>query len=337
MPLLQIDPERARETSTKCRALAGSADELASQALQAALLADLVVDGPQLLVAMADMLHDVARGLADAAIRTATFRLPTLAAAPTLRWNQTRQIASHNSYRSPAGLGGLYDRGVRAFELDLHRGAPTSRSIWQSPWELLADSFDHDVDDAGDWRIYHHSLDVASSYRDMSQALGELATFDSTEPITLFLDMKDRFAAPQDAALLDGLLRHHLGGRLFTPADLIARTAGATSLQQSLDEQGWPTVAELDGRIMVVLTDEVAEYRVRDGGNLGVAFVSAAPSVEAVGDPDVVFYNVHVNDISEHQVVALQRHGGVVRTWGAPAGSGFASNYLALDLEPTDE
>lgn len=277
---------------------------------------------------------------------------PRWNATPSTPWNQVHQEASHNSYEVTGGIAALHRHGVRSFELDIHRGAPTD--LWPGPapsWMALLgpavlgpalsiwlDARSHGGGRPDDWQVYHHSADPGSEYEYLSDGLRAIAELESSDPVTVFVDNKDRFGGTHDSEQLDRLLVAALGAKLFTPGDLLDRAPHAGSLQQAVDRAGWPTADELEGRVLVVLTAEVEGYE-RDGA---IAFVAANPvfATDASGErvhvasPNVVFYNESAAALDQHEIAAVQGGGNVLRTYGASVDGcpgEPAPNYRAVD------
>ena len=207
-----------------------------------------------------------------------------------LRYNEVRQTSSHNAFQR---FEGIYDQvvywRVRSLEIDLHRGKPFRDSRKK------------------DWYVYHVALiDPDTSVDRFSGFLqicgGIQRAMPRHEVMTVFLDVKDPFhktaSASQSAAVLDGLLIDALGeDHIYRPRDLLAREPGAGSLQEAVAAQGWPTLEELRGKFVFVVTggeDELATYANSKTANERVAFLST--SVSRAGDVpaehDIVFYNM---------------------------------------------
>jgi hypothetical protein len=143
------------------------------------------------------------------------------------------------------------------------------------------------------------------------------------EVITLFLDIKDGFPAritsAHSRARFDALLDHHLGDHLYRPADLMARDPDAGSLREVVQGAGWPTLRELRGKFIVVLTGsehQLSNYvSSREVATDRLAFLSSGlESVADIGtDDDIVVYNMS----REHVGLAAEvgRQGFVSRAY----------------------
>jgi hypothetical protein len=194
-------------------------------------------------------------------------------------YNQVRQKSIHNAFKQREGI---YDQiifwGARSLEFDLHNAN-------------------------GDWKIYHFALDPATSVDKLSDALELLRGVNHAIPkhevITVFLDMKNKFddttCRPED---LDELINHSLSRCLYTPKHLMHRATSAKSLQDAVKSAGWPTLEELRGRFIFVLTGPWSRLKhyVQSGdvANDRLAFI--APGVkekDQIGKTNyAVFFNL---------------------------------------------
>ena len=210
-----------------------------------------------------------------------------------LRYNDVRQKSIHNSFQR---IEGIYDQivywRVRSLEADIH-----TSHVFDDP-ETGGD-FD-------EWFVYHHTFDMSSSVHTLHDFLrvcaGAHRALPDHEVITLFLDIKDgfptRITSAHSRARFDALLQHHLGEHLYRPADLMGRDSGAGSLREVVQGVGWPTLRELRGRFIVVLTGsehQLSNYvSSREAPTDRLAFLSG--NVESKGDigrdDDFVVYNM---------------------------------------------
>ena len=223
-------------------------------------------------------------------------------------WVDVHQAASHNSYAVVGGVDVLFDHGVRAFELDIHHEPPGHERI-------------AGADAVSGWHVYHVLGWSHREYRSLTQGLAAVAALDSREPITLFVDNKDDFGGSHSARAFDDALHQAFGDRLYRPGDFLARSPEALSLVDAAEQSGWPTVRELEGRVLVVLTDNVGGYPERDQ----LAFVAPPPSFTLIAgqiahepDPGAVFYNADARRISTAEVQALHATNTVLRTYFNP-------------------
>lgn len=334
MPYLMINAQAAHAVASGLAGATSVVDDVRSQVLVAASLAQVEIAAIDVLVGLEDLLRSTGAQLLAATGAALSFELPAIAASPSTPWNHVEQLASHNSYAHPGAIDDLYARGVRTFELDVHRGDPTDFApTIESPgsWvgRVIADAVGHGGDRPDDWRIYHHSLDTTSGYSWFSEGLATIAALPATDPITVFVDNKDRFADGHSADAFDAALAAQLGSRLYRPQDLLARSPGAATLREAVDHAGWPTVADLQGRVMVVVTDEVAAYELRPI-TTQTAFV-ASPPTRSNAD-NTIFFNVGGWRVTADAVEDLRRAGGVVRVFGRTSEL-VSPNFRAVDFE----
>ena len=208
-----------------------------------------------------------------------------------LRYNEVRQTSSHNAFQRSEGIYDqvLYWR-IRSLEIDLHRGKPGRKALKR------------------DWYVYHlafidpdTTVDRFSGFLQICRGIQR--AIPQHEVITVFLDIKDRFhttaSASKSAVVFDRLLVEALGeDHIYRPQDLLGREPGAASLQAAVAAQGWPTLEELRGKFLFVLTggaDELATYASSGTANRRVAFLSTAMSraSDVPGEPHIVFYNMN--------------------------------------------
>ncbi|MGI6460748.1 MAG: Ca2+-dependent phosphoinositide-specific phospholipase C [Candidatus Hydrogenedentales bacterium] len=240
----------------------------------------------------------------------------------TLRMNQIQVVATHNSYHGmpPAALHAQvkavypdaatweYDhapldvqlnRGIRSFELDVHR---TLRG----------------------YEVFHvQDFDAASTCRDVDEALQAIRTWSKAHPrhvpIVTLIELKKEdvpFANTQtfpfeadDLVALDAqLLSVFSPEELITPDDVRGEYP---ALAEAVRAGNWPTLAQARGKCMFVL-------HVR--GALAEDYTRNAPScegrpmfVEGEGDKpwDAVFV---VNEPELPQLAQYVRQGFIVRT-----------------------
>ena len=173
-----------------------------------------------------------------------------------------------------------------------------------------------------------------------------MATLDTSDPLTIFVDNKDQFGDAHTARQFDLVLDRQLGERLYAPAELLSRAPQARTLSEAVQLAGWPTVAELNGRVMVVLTDNLDGYNSMSSR----AFIAPAPVLQGstddiihMSDPDVVFYNANGHRVDSADIEAVQSGNSVIRTYFNPRCASAttepsltAPNYRAVDVEPGD-
>lgn len=269
-----------------------------------------------------------------------------------VRFDRRRHPTVHNAYEQREGLREQLDRrGVRSLELDLHAGKTGRRAP------------------RGEWLVYHRDfpgLD-GTSCRTLSECLAHVEAFHRATPmhevITLFLDMKDGFgdAAHRPDALDDRLRASLDAAALWGPTQALARCPGAATLRDAVTGAcGWPTMGELRGRVVVVLTgaglcqrrSRLDDY-VAGGADAHRRAAFVAPNLDgsctfsphADAAPHAVFFNLDVQSLAQARHVAAAGlvgrayHGGLTGglddapTWRFAARSG--AQFLATDrLDP---
>ncbi len=252
----------------------------------------------------------------------------------TLRYNEVRQKSVHNCFQRSEGVyDQLFYWRVRSLEVDIHTGHP----------------FDDDVR-PDDWFVYHFTFDPYSSVHKLGQFLQMCAGFHRAVPqhevVTLFIDIKDGFPRTSGAARsrrrFDELLDRHLGANLFRPLDLMARDPDAPTLTDVVQNVGWPTLAELRGRFIVVLTGSSEQL----GNYIGTgetqadrsAFVSGSATKRSdIGkDRDIVIYNMskdHVKlakEVGDRGYVSRAYYIDDEELWAEAVQAGC--NHIATDM-----
>jgi len=355
MVYMGLDQQRAASLAATLRANSAQMDSVQHLLSAAMVQSDIPVPVDGLLDQIAQSYNLLASLIDRARHELGTFQLALerfALAMPAARdpglqpWNQVRQDASHNSYVAPGGIAAIHRAGIGAFELDIHRGDPTDFTPTQGPlarihpWLAIAvDHLGHQSSRADDWRVYHSSIDPMSEYEFLSHGLRAVAELPTSDPITIFIDNKDSFGGSHTPEQLDELLVAELGERLYTPSDVMDRDARAPSLYESIARNGWPTAAELQGRIMVVLTDEVDGY----DSLTPVAFIARAPAFDEVDgelvhapSSDTIFYNGPAFQLESAELEALQTSGVVVRTYAnQPCDPNPGVTYRAIDVDPS--
>lgn len=345
MGYLGIDRQAARNLAATLRLTAGKVDEVLHHVVLARTVADLAVpvDGMlhQIYADCRQSAAQIDRSLSlldgymlalpwwdPTALSASAHRWPRWNAASNVPWNHVQQDSSHNTYAVSGGVAELYRAGVRSFELDIHRGVATDFGpLSTRPWSVAIDHVTHGGGSEEDWQVYHSSVDPDSEYDTLRDGLSAVAALPEDDPLTLFIDVKDDFGGPHTSEQLDELLVEAFDDRLYLPADHARRSA-------------WPTVGELTGRVIVVLTGSVARY----DSEHPAAFVASPPAfVEIDGvthhvpEPGRVFYNMHERFLSRAELDALVATGSIVRTYGhrdCGADERPHSHYRASDISP---
>ncbi|MFT4927050.1 MAG: hypothetical protein ACI8WB_003150 [Phenylobacterium sp.] len=169
-----------------------------------------------------------------------------------------------------------------------------------------------------DWRVKHKSSSSYSNCRlhnsryntaNLSDCLATIREFHNDYPnhhlITLRLELKDNALTSDwyhSPAALDALITAELGDFLYKPSDL----KGNFRTLRDAAKNGWPTLGQLTGKIMVVLFDPLAENRelndyIVASGDQAKAFVS--PRVHSRSSADSVDAPRYFKDSSKNHVV----------------------------------
>lgn len=168
----------------------------------------------------------------------------------TLRVTDVTMRCTHNSYhiepaepfddshrytQAPLDVQ-LGELGVRAFELDVHAGAG--------------------------FPVLHIPLgiDSLSTCPDLGTCLGVINEWSASQPehhlVIVWIEMKDELddnAAIKDYDAFDAVIRGALPPeRLYEPAEF---KRGHASMREALLAEGWPTLGETRGQVMLVLLD----------------------------------------------------------------------------------
>ncbi len=160
----------------------------------------------------------------------------------SIAYNLAPTATTHNSYSGADGegdVGGIpaqLDAGVRTLELDVHNN-DYAEFGYRVGHDGPGDEVSHgggnpDTDALTEW------FDTMASWSDAHP---------THSPITVYIDLKDRFEASHfddgNFGAFNALLEAQLGDRLYTPTDLS-------------DDGQWPDVDEMQGRFVVVLTGD---------------------------------------------------------------------------------
>ena len=188
---------------------------------------------------------------------SAQARLPLVAEAAQSgdRLDQVYYAQPHNTYQHSSKLTNWLDAGYRTVELDV-----IDRGDWEK--EAKGPYVSHGAS-PGNANCSAASDDRLGNCLDDVVGWLDRNTASVSVPILVFVDMKaswDPASAwkSDEVAMLDDFVRNYLGNRLFTYRDLLA-TLGANPNRTGLKATGWPTLATLKGKIIVVFT----------GGHLG--------------------------------------------------------------------
>ncbi len=233
-----------------------------------------------------------------------------------LLYNDVYQKSAHNAYYHYEGLVDmlLYHR-IRSVELDLH---PTGE---------------------GTWGIYHNTSVEKwhSSCTTLKGCLSQLKVFHDAVPehevVTVWLDMKRNifgktaWVSGNGPGELKSALYGAIGAEnIFTVENLIERGDMAFTAREALADAGWPSLKELRGKFMFVLTgysDDLQAYM----SNGAVAF--AAPEISEAEEmdnfPNAVFFNFNGSNEATKDVRA---RGFVSRTYKLISSESFWNSSI---------
>ncbi len=228
----------------------------------------------------------------------------------TVPYQRLQQKSVHNAYQRNESL---------IEQLEIHRLRSLELDVFPSKKGQAAP--------ARDWYVYHSPLDSKSSVDLLSDGLAVLRDFHDKNPnhevLTLWMDIKAPFRAdghlPED---LDQRFRQSLGSMLWSPADFLQRCPQAFSLQQSVQIEAcpWPSMEELRGKIMIVLTSDPILTYAADGNASRDRVAFIAPQINkpsAVDEfPWVIFFNMEKSVAMRGDLPrALHERRLIGRTW----------------------
>ena len=131
----------------------------------------------------------------------------------------------------------LEERGIRAFELDVHRGGKD---------EL---------------EVYHIAvIDSRTTCRSFRSCLQELKRWSDDNPghnpVFVWIEIKDSTGGGKinDFSIVDDAIKEVLNDRLLTPDQVQGENQ---SLQVAVAEKGWPTMQEASGKFMFMLDNDL--------------------------------------------------------------------------------
>lgn len=233
---------------------------------------------------------------------------------PAVSYAAAIQRSSHNSYeRLEPLLDQLVYHRIRSVELDIHAGKNGGTTA------------------SGDWFVYHEDVPFLNdtSCTRLSDCLGQVAAFHRAFPrhevVTLWIDLKEAFAAGHAAVDLDALVAKALGrANVFAPEDAKKRCPAASTLRGALaGECTFPTLNDLRGKLVVAVTgggacDAASPVMTYDGALAFRAPNHAASCTPAQGDD--VFVNLSWDDRA--QATEARSLGLVTRMYegGLPGG-----------------
>lgn len=206
------------------------------------------------------------------------------------QFNKARFQATHNSYSGQGGpITEQLDAGVRGIEFDI-RYDNGFKVGHDSPGDNVSHSGNPSSNDLDDW------LKVVVDWADVNS---------DHDPIMLFLDAKQNLTSQLNN--LNSMISSTFGPRLFTAADY--------------KKNGWPTVAGLSGKILVVLSgDNGTRAKYADPANKYSQILFAeSQKNDSSSVQDAQFYAAEANSDSQSGdpswVASKQNAGKVVRLW----------------------
>jgi len=184
--------------------------------------------------------------LAAAGLKAGTADSP--APAP-LRYNDAQWKASHNTYQQKAGVMTiLQDYNIRSIEFDIHASRKKLTGTVRAP--------------DGDFLVYHGAMDDWSSCATLGACFAIVRKFHDQNPdhdvITIFFDMAGVGEPGHTREDLYALFNRALPqGSILTPGNLMDACPGAKNLQEAVTGKGcgWPTLDDLKGKFILVVSD----------------------------------------------------------------------------------
>lgn len=245
--------------------------------------------------------------------------LPLNCFAQEILYHQAIFKASHNSYAKKISLiEQIKTHKFNAIEFDIRR-----KKLLKSAPE-------------GDWFVFHHLFDRKTQFKYLSNALDVLAEYHTKTPqhqvLTVFMDMSS-FSKKQTPDKLNTLLLSKFGRHIFKPQDLLSFCNNTQTLQEAVLKCGWPTLKQLKGKIIFVLTSgDLNDYLKQS--NEAVAFVASKPKKVV---KDSVFMNI-AYDKNFKGLSELQKRNIVTRFYFVDNKEEFKDsykkkvNFIAVDL-----
>lgn len=195
----------------------------------------------------------------------------------TLAYNEVHMKNTHNSFQRNEAIEQqiVYDR-IFSLEADISSSGCAGAKT-------------------GDFPI-NHSGDCSRSMDYWSDFLRIVNAYSSKNPvhevITIFVDIHSSMGV-SSSDLFDNIIATQLGSTLFRPQDLLNLEPSANNLQEAV-ANGWPSLAQLRGRVIVVITKNFDGYAPTiTSANSRNAFI-AKPNVAAsdiTADKRFVFFN----------------------------------------------
>ena len=220
-------------------------------------------------------------------------------------------------------------RGIRTFELDIYADPTGGRFAQPRLPQLLGlqnPTLPTGMNQPGFKVIHIADVDYLSSCSTLQICLGQIRTWSDAHPghlpIVINLELKGGalpvpaglgftpilpFDAPQLDAV-DAEITTALGDRLITP-DVVRD--GAADLRTAITTEGWPTIAETRGKVLVFMdnADLRSTYLAGHASLAGRAMFTSS----GFGAPDGAFLKVN-NPGDGSQIRSLVEQGYIVRT-----------------------
>jgi hypothetical protein len=221
--------------------------------------------------------------------------------------------ATHNSYSGTGGpIREQLDSGIRGIEFDI-RYDSGFKVGHDSPGDNVSHSGNPSSNDLDDW------LRIVTDWSDANSG---------HDPIMLFLDAKESLSSHLND--LNTLIKSVIGPKLFKAA--------------TYKQIGWPTVAELRGKILVILSgDNGTRVNYADPANeYSQRLFAESQKDDSTSVQGAVFYAAEANSDSQSGdpswVAGKQNAGKVVRLWmfKSEDTGGTAPNLAATD-SPYDD
>lgn len=181
----------------------------------------------------------------DKDLRRITFTL-LRASYAELRFNEVSMKSAHNSYERNEGF---------IQQLQWNAGQPSKDGCGSLELDVAQSK------DGNEWAVTH-TKDYDKKHRQLSQYLSDLTAYSNAHPghdvIILHIDLK-KVHSDNFPAELDEYIRARLLMPVLQPKDIMG---SCNSLPEGARQNGWPTIAELAGKIIICLTgDETAKKK----------------------------------------------------------------------------
>ena len=219
---------------------------------------------------------------------------------------------------------------TKVVEIDIHH--PDNLSSHPGNWDvrhLLLPSFKRNNNNCGGGdKRFNFCLKDIKIYSD---------SYLEHDPMIIYIDLKDAFnGTTHSTSSLDNLIQNEIGlSKIYKPSDLLGNFQ---TLRDAANNQNWPTLGNLRGKIIFVLTGDntILNYYLSTQGNNALAFVapkvgggSNATAYNGAQEPDgiwqvnrqyIVFYNLtdeqlRVSYNPNNGEDFMQKHGYISRVY----------------------